>query len=83
MALNDHLPVDSYDFKAVGVDCAYAQACRERCKPDECNLSPECWVAHGTAASLGGDKSPKAPRCAACNGRVKWLFPPVRSRYAR
>ena len=64
-----HLPIEIYNFKA-GVNYAYARACRERCQPAECTLHLDCWVAHGTAATLEPARGNASPRCLACDGRV-------------
>ncbi len=64
-----HLPIEVYNFKT-GVNYAYARACRERCQPAECTLHLDCWVAHGTAATLDSPTRGKAPRCLACDGKV-------------
>lgn len=56
----------------------YAREQRERCRPLECHMSLDCWVAIGGAGSLKNHASAKASRCAACNGVIRydeWTYP--------
>lgn len=50
----------------------YAQAQREACRPMECTGDPECWVVLGGGAHIQKNSMQKAPRCAACGGKLRW-----------
>lgn len=65
---NNQIPRNSYAFKNLSVDYTYARQCRERCQPAECTLHLDCWVAHGTAATLELVRG--TPRCRACDGKI-------------
>ena len=50
----------------------YAREQREACRPLECNGDDRCWTVHGGGAHIQEGSMQKAPRCAACGGKLRW-----------
>ena len=50
----------------------YAAEMRQACAPLECNGDARCWVVLGGAANMQEGSMQKAPRCAACGGKLRW-----------
>ena len=63
------------------MDEAFARASRERCRPNRCNSSSECWVLVG---ARGASKiNSISNHCRACEGRIeftKWQPPSFTTR---
>ena len=50
----------------------YAAEQRAACAPLECSHDPRCWVELGGSAQIQEGSMQKAPRCAACGGKLRW-----------
>jgi hypothetical protein len=63
------------------IDEEFALRSRERCRPNICNQSPECWVLVG--AKGASKKNTISNHCRACEGRIeftKWQPPSFTTR---